>query len=207
MAREIERVKAELRDKRAKKFEDHVRSLVPRFTILAPQANRLADLIDEALREFHNEVEVNRLPESIDPLCKLPPILRKIAFEMAGTATEDAKVENIAKLVAAMSETITELNNRLERANNLAPSDRTLEQSRLKRFANSNGMSGWLVSSSLMFFSVMAGQSGDATTQQTLNLTVEQICITDFPEDEQPKEIPESLIEEPLELPNPTIDI
>jgi hypothetical protein len=126
---------------------------------------------------------------------------------MAGTAPEDAKVESIAKLVAAMSETITELNIRLERANNVAPDARTLEQSRLGRFLNSNGMSGWLIAGTTAFFSVMAGEAGDATTQQTLNLTVEQICITDFPEEEQPQEFPESMIEEPQELPNPTTDI
>ena len=106
-----------------------------------------------------------------------------------------------------MSEKITELNIRLERANNLALNDRPLEQSRLGRFFNSNGMNSWLIAGTTAVFSVMAGQAGDATTQQTLNLTVEQICITDFPEEEQPKETPESLIEEPQELPNPTIDI
>lgn len=189
VAREIERIKSELRDKRAEKFEDHVRSMVPRFKVLAPQADRLANLIEEALNLYHREVS-NCTADSIEPLEKLPNILRQIRFQLMSDTPEDKRVKELALLVHAMVDTIDQLNRRLERANALPLDQRSPSPSRVTKVITHplfNTVLGAVLAAGLTTF---AGAAGDDVNKEFIDQTEGGLCLTDFPKEPAPEQTP-----------------
>ncbi|MEN8832899.1 hypothetical protein [Pacificibacter sp.] len=189
VAREIERIKKELRAKRAEKFEDHVRSMVPRSKVLAPQADRLANLIEEALNLYHREIS-NCTADSIEPLEKLPNILRQIRFQLTSDAPEGKRVKELALLVHAMVDTIDQLNRRLERASALPTDQRSPSPSRIAKVVTHplfNTVLGAVLATGLTTF---AGAAGDDINKEFIDQTEDGLCLTDFPKDPAPVKTP-----------------
>lgn len=175
VAREIERIKEDLRDKRAEKFEDHARSMVARAPALSKQADNLSKCIEEALQKINEELgHPNQTPENLEPLYKVPQILRQISMELTATNSEDERVTELAKLSQALIWTVNDLNERLKRSNANLP---TLDKKKWHEHnvwsgVASNAITALLTSAVTIF----AGSAGDTYNFDLHILNENGIC-------------------------------
>lgn len=72
----------------------------------------VADQIDEAIEQYFAEAKVNQLPEALEPLHRLPPLLRAIA-EASKT---DERVAELEAQIEEMVATVAALTSALEKA-------------------------------------------------------------------------------------------
>lgn len=181
IAAEIEKIEREWRAEQDAKWEPQARDLISRARVVSPQAKRLADLIEEALRSYTREVS-NALPESIEPLAQMPDILRRISSVLDSGAADDAKVDDLTRLIPILIGTVQELNARLERAKGREP-----QVSRLSGIFQT-GMSGWMVAAIVGTVSAIGGQQADETVLRLSELTENGLTICELGEDEDFKD-------------------
>jgi hypothetical protein len=175
VAGEIERVKAELKDKRAEKYEDHARSMIVRKAALAPQADCLGKSIEDVIQAINKELgQQNQTPACMEPLYQVPQILRNISIELTASNTEDTRLAELTKLSQSLIWTVNDLNERLKRANMNMP---VLDK---KRWHQANAWSGIatntvtaLLTSALTIF---AGSAGDTYNTDLFILNQQGIC-------------------------------
>ncbi|WP_417259536.1 hypothetical protein [Celeribacter sp.] len=198
VAAAIEGIQEKLREERAKPFEDHARSLLSRASALSKQADQLSKCIEEALNKINEELGFpNQTPDSLEPLYKVPQILRSISLELTSTNSDDMRVKELAKLSQALIWTVNDLNERLKRANNIMPKHVK------KRWHESNAWSGVatntitaLLTSAVTIF---AGSSGDTYNIDLHVLNDSGICLESI-EMEPPKPLaPKGSSKEPPE--------
>ncbi|MEM6539459.1 MAG: hypothetical protein AAF668_17250 [Pseudomonadota bacterium] len=150
-------------------------------------AQGLSDLISMAVDAYRREIS-NALPDALEPLEQLPPILDQISLLLAGNAPKSDKEDLLFDLVTRMAQTIRVLNRRLELASlaQRASKERDDSGSGWRLFADafytSTGTgAGKLLSSKLLWGGVIAGGTalvgvgGEAATEHLARLCNEVI--------------------------------
>ncbi|SFK03603.1 hypothetical protein SAMN04487991_3619 [Celeribacter neptunius] len=198
VAEKIEQIQKDLREKRAERFEDHARAMIPRAPVLAKEADRLSQLIEQALSEIRKELgSPNALPDTIEPLLSVPRILHGISIELVSAETEEPRIKELAILSQALIGTVQELNTRLQRAQSLGQ-----ERTKKPPFYQTNIMSGFIPAALVGLITTagtqFAGPAGDTVMIETLNYTTEGICI----ETEGPVETSPSAPPKPVPAPS-----
>jgi len=119
VAREIERIKAELQTEaerapnvpelERKTLLEHVQKLLkdPEMTALA--AEGAADVLGRAIRQYLDEAPANALPDELHHLDALPGLFRRIATTVKSAETSQSKAEQLADNIEALNEKVARL--------------------------------------------------------------------------------------------------
>ncbi|MEM9709333.1 MAG: hypothetical protein AAF871_11120 [Pseudomonadota bacterium] len=164
------------------------------------EARGLGQLIAMAIDAYRREIS-NALPDALEPLEQLPPVLNQIALVLSREAPATEKEEQLFVLIQGMARTINVLNSRLETAH----ADKCTVEAKLEAksarklfsdafYTNAGAGFGKLVSSPLLWGPVIGGAAifigagGEASTDRLAWLCNEVI----FPENPEALQSPSS---------------